>query len=292
MILCLVCFAFILSRADGDTDPFYIRFTTPKQENMILGTSRAAQGIIPQVLDNKLKKNFFNYAFTVAHSPFGEVYLKSIKAKLNSSTKNGIFIISVDPWSICSTTEDPNDSSNFRENNLCLANTPIVDMNPNFIYLIKNLKGKYFTVITKTKGALFLHKDGWLEVTLPMDSVSVKTREDDKIEMYKRDNLPYYKFSDLRLEYLKKTIEFLNSHGDVYLVRLPIPDRMMKLENKLMPGFSDLIEKEVAPLSRGFFDMTTLPNNFQFTDGNHLYKTSGKIVTEKIAEWISTLNRK
>ena len=102
--------------------PFYVRFTSPTQHNLIIGTSRAAQGIQPTVLNEIIpNKSFFNYAFTAAQSPFGPVYLKSIQKKIDTTTKNGIFIVTVDPWSISSKSKDPNDSSKFRENNLALA---------------------------------------------------------------------------------------------------------------------------------------------------------------------------
>ena len=86
----ILTFGYIFSFADGYTDPFYMRFTTAKQKNLIIGTSRAAQGIQPQILNKKLNLKFFNYAFTVMHSPFGETYLNSIKSKLDESSKQNV----------------------------------------------------------------------------------------------------------------------------------------------------------------------------------------------------------
>ena len=106
----------------GNTDPFYLRFTSPKQQNLILGTSRAAQGLKPEIFRNVLGKDFFNYSFTNAHTPFGPVYLESIKRK-HLEKKRGIFVIAIEPWSLCSWTEDPNDVANFRENTLCVGTT-------------------------------------------------------------------------------------------------------------------------------------------------------------------------
>lgn len=70
----IVIFAIVLGQADGYTDPFYIRFTTPKQNNLILGTSRAAQGLQPDVFKDILETDVYNYAFTVTHSPYGPTY--------------------------------------------------------------------------------------------------------------------------------------------------------------------------------------------------------------------------
>ena len=86
-IITLAAILFIMSRADGYTDPFYVRFTTEKQQNMILGTSRAAQDLQPKIFEKILKKEINNFAFTVAHSPFGEVYFESIKRKTQQKNR-------------------------------------------------------------------------------------------------------------------------------------------------------------------------------------------------------------
>ena len=45
---------------------------------------------------------------------------------------------------------------------------------------------------------------------------------------------------------------------------------------------------------RETFTVYVHPNNSEYiyTDGNHLYKESGKIVTEKIAHWIKNIEEK
>lgn len=52
-----------------------------------------------------------------------------------------------------------------------------------------------------------------------------------------------------------------------------------------MPDFDEKIQK-VVPLSKGYLDMVARNSNYEFTDGNHLYKASGKIVSKKVAKWI------
>lgn len=284
-LIVIIGFGWVLSRADGYTDPFYIRFTTPKQSSLILGSSRAAQGLVPAVFNEQLDHDFFNYSFTIDHSPFGPVYLESIKKKLDSNERDGIFIITIEPWSICSITNDPTDSLNFRERNLCLGNTSEVNMNPNFFYLIKNLKGSYYTIVRSYDESMYLHKDGWLEVSVPMNLVTVNKRIAEKTVSYRDTNLPKYKFSELRLTYLKKTVEYLNQHGKVYLVRLPIHQEIFEIENELMPNLKDKLN-EVIPLTYGYYDMTSKNSDYQYTDGNHLYKESAKVVSMEIANWI------
>ena len=284
-IISLSTFIIILSSTNGYSDPFYIRFTTPKQQNLILGTSRAAQGLQPHVFKQLMDLDIYNYAFTVSQSPYGPIYLESIKNKLDRNSENGIFIITVDPWSISSKTLNPNDIKHFRENELCVGNTPMVDSKPNFQYLFNNLSGKYADILLKDiKSSMFLHENGWLEVTISMDSTKVKKRIDSKIENY-RENLSKWKYSSLRLEYLKKTILFLKNYGKVYLIRLPVHERMMKIENELTMNFDEKIKK-VVPLADGYFDMTPSNIKFNYTDGNHLHKKSGRLVSEEIVNWI------
>ena len=132
---------------------------------------------------------------------------------------------------------------------------------------------------------MFLHDDGWLEVTIDMDSVSLRKRLQNKVETYKK-MLPKYSFSTVRLSYLLKTIEFLKQHGNVYLVRLPLHPRMMELEQYLMPDFETNIQDAINNCNN-YFDMTSLNSKFVYIDGNHLYKESGKQATQMIANWIN-----
>lgn len=283
---------YVFSLADGSTDPFYLRFTSPQQSSLILGTSRAAQGIQPKILDEIFESDkdhkFYNYSFTLGHSPYGPTYLQSIKTKIDPKTNNGVFIVTVDPWTISSTGEDPNDFSNFREKERSLGKVTINNLSPNIQYLLYCFDEPY-NKIFKNKfqtPALFLHKDGWLEVDIPMDSLSIKKRTVQKIKNYRNINLPNYHFSELRLRYLEMTIRYLQEYGSVYLARLPVHPKMLEIENSLMPDFDEKINQLVKARKIPYLDMTNDNEQYEFTDGNHLYKTSGVKVSKKIAEWI------
>jgi hypothetical protein len=283
---------YVFSFADGSTDPFYLRFASPRQSSLILGTSRAAQGIQPKILDEILESDknhkFYNYAFTLGHSPYGPTYLQSIKTKINSKTNKGVFIVTVDPWAISSTKENPNDFSNFREKERILGKVTINNVSPNIQYLLFGFEGSYINILKNKyqNTALFLHKDGWLEVDVPMDSVSVNKRISQKIRNYRNINLPLFHFSELRLLYLEKTIMYLKEYGSVYLARLPVHPKMLEIEKSLMPDFDEKINQLVKSRKIPYLDMTNNNEQYEFIDGNHLYKTSGAEVSKKIAEWI------
>ncbi len=286
-LLVAATFIGILSLADGHTDAFYVRYTTPRQDNLVLGTSRAAQAIQPAALSSVLDRPFFNYGFTVRTSPFGAAYLKSVRKKLNPDQENGIFILEVNPWSISSRTEDPNDSLNFREVGMSIATTENVNISPNFKYLTDNLGGKFYRILYN-HSPIFLHDDGWLEVTVPMDSLAVRRRMEVRLRKYRKENLPYFKFSSLRSDYLLRTIRYLKEHGSVYLVRLPVHDSILAIDTESMPDFREKMHGAIA-LADGYLDMTGNNEGYLFNDGSHLHKESGRVVSEKIAIWIREL---
>ncbi len=285
-LIVVASFGWLLSTADGHSDSFYLKFATPKQQSLILGISRAAQGLQPEVFKEVLNVDIFNYAFTNRHSPYGPAYLRSIKKKLDESAKNGTYIVSVNPWSLSSSGIDPNDTLLFREVGACVDKTIDVDIYPNYRYLINNLKGNYYQLLFGSSNT-YLHKDGWLEISVNMDTAIVNRRTRDKVEYY-REKLSRYHFSDTRLDYLKKIIRYLNKHGDVYLVRLPVDPGIMNVENEYLPDFNSRIES-LFPLVSGYFDITKYNSNFNYVDGNHLYKKSGREVSFKVARWIEEI---
>jgi hypothetical protein len=280
-------------KLDGYTDPFYLRFTTPKQTSLILGTSRAAQGVEPSVINSLLQRSdIYNYAFTIAHSPYGPTYYNSIKSKLREDTKNGIFIVTVDPWSVSGPIKNPNDSTNFPESKLALGKTIEVNMKPNIFYLVHSYDKSFYKLFSEdTSGGIFLHNDGWLEITTSMDSQLISERIEAKVEDYSQNMLPNYKFSELRMNYLIKTIALLHSHGQVFLVRLPVSPQMLSIEDKFMPDFDFKIDSISLNMNVPYKNFKSSVKEFKYVDGNHLYKASGRNVSKQIGTWILDLKR-
>jgi len=279
----------ILSLADGNSDGHYAKFTSPRQSSLIIGTSKAAQGLQPEIMNNVLgRKDIYNYSFTLGHSPYGPAYLESIKKKIDPDAKNGIFIVTVDPYSLSSRLKDPDDLAKFRENGRFIEDIKYVNNNPNFEYLIWHYPEQYIYLITSKLNYVnddFLHNDGWEEVNVSMKEKIVKERVTGKLKDYQK-TLPTYNFSQVRYSYLEKTIQFLQQHGKVYLVRLPVSKAFLEMENSVMLNFDLKMEKLSVTNNIRFLNLTTQASEYEYTDGNHLYKTSGAVVTRKIAEWI------
>jgi hypothetical protein len=286
----LLSFGLIISRTDGCSDNFYLRFTSPVQKSLIIGTSRAAQGLLPDILNFETDFSLYNYSFTVIQSPYGPAYYNSIVKKVDPKSKNGLFLVTIDPWSIASDKTNPEDSTLFRETNLCVANTPFVAMNPNFFYLVNNNSfGKYIKPLFLKEQTVCLHNDGWLEISVDIgDSAEIEGRIEKKVALYRATMLPKNSYSDLRMKYLLKTIAFLKKHGRVYLIRLPIHPSIMAIEDELMPDFNNKIQKAVES-SNGYLNLTSYNKEMSYTDGNHLDLKSAKHVSEKVKNWVQGL---
>jgi len=277
--------------ADGKTDPFYLRFTSKKQHSLIIGTSRAAQGVVPKVLNRILNKEKFegpiyNYSFTVLHSPFGETYYKAIKAKIDGATNKGLFIVSIDPWSIGSRT----DLNYLRETKMELAKISSYNNYPNYDYLNNAYQGSYFHLLKKKiiyDDKFFLHDDGWLEISLILTPELIKKGSEQKINNYKKKELPNYKISLERIKYVEKTIQMLKKYGQVVLVRLPVDERMLEVEQLLDPIFNQRIKKMGEKHGCEVFIYND--EDYLFPDGNHLHKESGKTFSIKLANDINSI---
>ncbi len=292
----LCCLLFLILAvfymADGYTDPMYLKFTTPKQSSLIIGTSKAAHGIHPKVINQILEReDVYNYGFTIVHSPFGPAYLKSIKNKLKMSTTDGVFIITVDPYSISSKTGEPDDTLNFSENEKAVGEIENVTSYPNFNYLIFHYPEQYIYILTrkiKYVSQGFLHDDGLVETGLSTDPKLVEERTEEKIINY-TEQTKHYEFSEIRLNYLVKTVNFLKQHGNVYIVRLPVVMPLLKLENSIIPDFDQKINKICQKYNLNYLNLTKKVEDYSYDDGNHLDMKSGKIVSKEIAEWIKAL---
>ena len=292
--------------ADGSTDNFYLRFTSSKQNSLIIGTSRSAQGIHPEILDSVLNleenNSIYNYSFSINNSSYGKEYYYAIKNKINESAKNGLFIITVDPWAISSDTT-LNDNEIDIES--IFYSKKHYNSYPNYEYLIKNYKKGWGNILlkriesnilirnqnslSKIKGAFtYLRKDGLLEVYTSMDSTYVKQNIQKKVYNY-NTSMSSNKFSKFRFLYLRKTIELLKKHGEVYLVRMPVHTSLFKIEDSFDPQFDKRIMNLANKTNVDYLNFADNATQYSYTDGNHLYINDAKIFSNQLAERIKIL---
>lgn len=290
-------------QTEANSDAYYLHFASPQQSSMILGSSRASQGIIPHFLDSAAgTSGMYNYAMTWANTPYGKVYYESVMKKLDISAPistslddqldeqgvkqpgNGedrLFILEVNPWSISSENQD---EANFREANNFIAKMHCVDCKPNIEYLIRFYSDPFFNLWQDNKGRFFLHEDGWLEISLAMDSADVAMRSKAKLEQYRDRMLPIYHYSENRYSYLVKTIDLLKNYGRVILVRMPCSSEIIDIENKLMPDFNEKMEALCADGSLRYYNYSGDTAGYRFTEGDHLWKESSKQFSTMLGE--------
>jgi hypothetical protein len=276
---------------NGTADPFYQRFTSPQQSSLILGNSKAAQGIVPSVLDRELLPEFgskiYNYSFTVYNSPYGPVYLESIAKKLKEDSRKGYFIITVDPWSIASDIQDPDNPEKFEENERFLAEIEQVNSGQNFDYLFNWFEKSFYEILLmRIKNNLSkLHSDGWYETTGNMAENAVNERRVFMVDFY-NDYLTKYRFSKERLYYLQETIEFLQAKGPVFLVRMPLHQDILEIENKLDPDFDTRMDSLSQQFQIPYFEFNDFQNDWQFKDGLHMTVESAKDFSLELSDKI------
>tara|TARA_R110000868_G_scaffold317430_2_gene578264 strand:- start:4844 stop:5770 length:927 start_codon:yes stop_codon:yes gene_type:complete len=295
-MICFTLVSVILLCFGGYADYFYVKFTTPKAKSMIIGGSRSMQGIQPRIINEKLKElNYdlpiFNYSFTIAQAPIGAPYTASILKKLDQTTTNGLFIISITPWMLSDNIEKDVDGK-YREADDLPHNMVNVTMNPNYEYLAKNLSYFHFKGIFRQKSQM--HKDGWLEESnLPKDTTTfINWKKKQKKMLLRFTN--EYKVSQRRLKSLDILIKTLNKYGQVVLVRTPIDKDFLQIENTFFKNFDSTIKKVCKENNILYFNFNDGQNNFSYKtyDGHHIDKYGGVIFTTAVCDSILLYNNK
>ena len=294
----------------GYVDAFSARFISPPAGSLVLGTSRAAQGIKPGVLAARLGSKgyrgpWLNYAFTLAESPYGPGYLSSIQRKLAPGTTHGLFVLAVDPWSL-SLPKDVK-RGEFRrfskvaimakrfgfkgpiiypEEKSMVSQLASVSQNPNLDYLAHYLHKPFYQLLLNADTAHVverLHPDGWLEIALPppsADTALLRRRTAEKLLTYRQLAATSALTPD-RLMSLQQTIYFLKQHGQVVLVRIPTGPKMAALEKYYQPDFDKKIQ-HLADYQRIPY-LNYLDQPYPTNDGNHITRQAAEQFSQRLA---------
>jgi len=278
---------FLLLSSGGYIDYFYVKFTSPKAKSMILGDSRSFQGIQPKVINTYFKNNVYdlpilNYSFTIAQISYDSLYLESVKRKLDTTARDGLFILSVHPW-VLSNRQEKNSKQNLSVPPYNMNN---VSCNPNYEYLLKNYNYFHFkSIVRKTS---FVHKDGWLEESnLPKDSLTLEQWKIHQIKMYS-GFAKKWKKSNQMLFNLEKMIDYLYKYGTVVLVRMPIGKRLKSIENNYWPNFEKEIQKIAVKKKINYISYLKDSNRYKTYDGNHIDKYGGVFFTKNLCKRIKS----
>lgn len=280
--------------ADGHLDAYYLRFTGPRRGALILGTSRAAQGIRPQVISNRLHDAIrhapLNFAFTVSHSPFDAAYLHAVLGKVDSGVEDGLFIVTVDPWSLA---ERRAEGSEARALGL-LGNQCIFNGTPNYEYLVRNTEAGWGSFMGGPHHDLepetTIMPDGWLRYSVRQDSAAVAKRTDKTLKLYRESRLRLYGPDLTGMAELSTIIDLLERHGKVVLVRMPCGQEILNMEKERWPRFDSTLLAFASERNLPYWDHTGDSMRYDYIDGNHLDTLSSAAysleLASRLADWL------
>jgi hypothetical protein len=280
-------------------DPYYYKVATPKARSLILGTSRASQGIKPAVFNDSdlgFEGPMLNFAFTEMTSRPGPWYYGAAKRKLDPAAKNGLFIIEVSPRSLSvpnQKVERPDTIDDFSERDYFPSNLSRVDGHPNIEYLLNGYSDHLYALFTDSfaRKERVLHKDGWLEVLFrPQSDAHLAARIDKKIKR-QLDGFKSSHFSQLRLQYLCEFVGYLKEHGRVVVVRLPSSEKFYALENALAPRFEEDLGKAMAAAGVEYFSFAADWAEYKTNDGNHLQAPYAEKLSRELLAALKTGQR-
>jgi len=250
---------------------YYYAKVTHEGKSLIIGTSRASQGLIPDSLmkGTKFDGPMLNFAFSSFESAFDEGYYNAIKEKLDDNIKNGLFIIEIDPAAIYINESMPLSKK--------LSGQIIFHGNPNYEYMYRNINPFYKIIEQRNfrDDKSIQHPNGWMEVTLPLDSMSVKSRGEVKLKVA-RETFPQCTLSKERIHYLRETIRLLKDHGKVMMIKIPAWKPIQDVENKYSPDLNKVLQQIGMEMNIKYYDFTANSSNFSYADGNHLDEKSAK----------------
>ena len=133
-------------------DPYYVKLLERSEGGLILGDSRALQGLDPDQFDFPLE----NFAFTIGHSPYDRSYIKLIKKKIPKG-EGFQHIVSVTPWSLINNSGQQEDLKPFFSESLKLP-----FMQPNFEYIMKYMDLSFTNLLQLLPSHAFTTDKGWL----------------------------------------------------------------------------------------------------------------------------------
>lgn len=287
--LMLIIITLLLGFLGSYIDPFYNKFTSGKQNSLIIGDSKSFQGIQPAILNSRLKGNYdlpvYNYSFTVKEIAYGDELLESIKLKLDPETKNGLFILSVSPWVLTEREGDNIAEGKFGEAEFVPHNMEYPSMYPNFEYIFTNYGNFTFKSILRRNTQT--HDDGWMEDKNMAGSASTRETWEKKWIKTHNNFIKKWKKSEYRVSKLSETVAYLKNYGTVYLVRMPTGSAIEKIEYDYWQDLDMTINKIAVKNEVPYFNFSKLENRYETYDGVHLNRKEGKKFTEILSDSIN-----
>lgn len=315
--LCFILWVGLLT-VDPWRDTNGLARTLPVQCNsMIFGTSRSAQGINPAILDgyNSDEQVWFNFSFNLGATPWCEAYSNAIIEKVNCSasvTSTSTFILSVDPWALDAVAG--NDSSSWFQEpgySWCEMSTLHYAINRtapldvlgrssglNFIsvFPLAFKEALQFFGVNKGSSELNgLHKNGWLPNPSVLTAAQRRNSIHRKVNEYAQKPIGESWPGTANIRALSKTIEFLQELPNsprILLLRLPVTESMLQLEDKWFPSFNQTLTDYADRYGLEFINGNGLCPGFSddfFADGHHISREGALVFSECVGKSILSL---
>ncbi len=286
---------FVDKLANGLVDQYYNKFTQ-EAGSLIIGLSRADQGISPYVLDEELDgfefdRSITNFAINAHQSKFGEVYLNAIQKKLtNKHKKNGFFIVSINPssFSVPKTLNEDKVYENDKE--WIIGKIENFTSTPNYDYIINTYPQPLYSGLlraTRDDDHHKIHTNGWTEIKLIGKNDTIK---DNDISIWKNKNLEILKkniakerISKYRINEFVKTLNYLKTIGKVILVRIPSDIDILKIENESWPNFNTQFDSIANKYNIPYLNYSNQSDKYKTYDGSHLESESAEKFTRMLS---------
>ena len=220
--------------------------------------------------------------------------MESIKKKLDPATKDGIFVVIVEPTALMVTRSKPDSPEYYFENDKSVAKTNFVNMNPNLEYLLESYDYSLTRALNlkiippkNPMADIQILDNGRMEVKMIKDFTPEKRIEENKQKMVDfQKRVDELKWSEKRLNYLRQTIIFLQKHGKVFLFRLPLAKVPYEIEDEAVPFFDEKMKEISKEYGISYLNYKFIPDNYQFLDEVHLERKSMNEFSKKLGEKI------
>ena len=292
LVTCYLGFVYNMSQTYVDRN--YAKFTH-KAGGLILGISRAHDGISPEIIEqefsNSIQKPMLNFAIEKTQTSYGAVYLNAIKHKIDTTSNNGLFILSVTPGNFLISNKIKDTANIEIDKNTIMSKLSRFNSQPNFDYIRKCYDGSLYRGLLKPqKMYINIHPNGWLE--FKSKKISKEKREANKKRWMEQTNnsyqhiLKHQKKSEYRLQMFENTIEYLKNYGTVVVTRMPIDPDFLVLENDFWSNFNERIDTISKKHKVSYLDFSTTGELYNSYDGSHLYGDSAKRFTKTLCDSI------
>src|SRR5690606_29599025 len=303
-IVLIACYYFFMGQlARHFVNDNYSKFTH-QSPSLIVGLSRAHDGISPRIMDSVLhtvpyEGGFLNFAFEKSQSPYGKVYLEAIKKKIPKNINRCIFILGGSPASITATIRFTTaEEINKNDERTLVGKISELNKDPNYEYIRKGFAGSLYKGLFpyNSQVTTVFHDNGWEELKLSTKNYQVT---DEDIAKWTSQTMGGYKrvlkeqpevVSEIRIESFKELISFLKQHGQVFVVRMPVDSLVLGMEIQWWKEFNTQMTLISAANDVPYFDFSDA-TQYRTYDGSHLSSAYAKEFSVRLAEDIKRYYR-